>query len=65
MPLVRKKWEDIPERAQRNEHYGKEEFEAFQDELEQTIEAAKARMSADEFKRYIESTEEGGVEWID
>lgn len=65
MPLVRKKWEDIPERQQRNENYGKEEFEAFQDELEQTIEAAKERMSADEFARFIESMREGGVEWVD
>jgi hypothetical protein len=65
MPLLRKKWEDLSERSQRNEHYGKEEFEAFQDELEQTIEAAMARMSADEFTKYIESMREAGVEWID
>ncbi len=65
MPLVRKKWEDIPERAQRNEHYGKVEFEAFQDELEQTLAAAKARMSSDEFAKYLESMREGGVEWVD
>lgn len=65
MPLVRKKWEDIPERDQRNEHYGKDEFEAFQDELEQQISAEKARLTPEEFAEYISSMREGGVEWVD
>jgi hypothetical protein len=53
MPIVRQKWDEIPDRQKRNEHYGKEEFEQFQDELEALAEKAHESLSADEFAKWL------------
>ena len=62
MPIVRQKWEDIPDRVKRNEHYGKEEFEQFQDELEQNAEEAKASLTPEQFSEWLKNN---NLVWVD
>jgi hypothetical protein len=62
MPIVRRKWEDVPEREKRNEHYGKEEFEQFQDELERLADAARASLSPEKFSEWLKNS---NLSWVD
>lgn len=61
MPLKKKTWDSIPEREQRNNHYGKEEFDAFEDEIAKLAEEWKKEMAPEEFSEWLASE---GREWI-
>ena len=65
MPLIRQKWEDIPERDRYNDYLDKDTFEFCQNELESLIESKKASLSPEEFADWIELMRQGGVNWVD
>lgn len=65
MPLVRKKWKDIPERDKFNDYVDEATFEFCQNELESLIESKKASLPAEEFAKWIELMRQGGVDWVD
>ena len=65
MPLVRQKWEDIPERERFNDYLDEAAFEFCQNELEALIESRKESLAPKEFAEWIELMRQGGVEWTD
>lgn len=58
--LVRKKWEDIPERVRHWEFPDKEEYEAFQDEKEQNARRMQQELSSEAFASWLESARQAG-----
>lgn len=62
MPLKKKTWESFPERDRRNNYYGKEEFDAFEDEIARVAEERKKELTPEEFAEWLANE---GREWND